>query len=282
MNAPFRRQRSLENSAIDSTPNQVRMGCTMLAGSGKKGVLEPDADGYFILVVGSYGTENSAGMFYDLATGVSMFQPGTPLMRRLEKGVLYMEYKHPEPFHPNGKQMSDPEYLNRIRKIDDDRVCAHIRALTIVDGVNENGRPCKLVIAEVKPYGPFGKYMEASLRNPHQNTYCSVRSITRDNMQTGVKYTTEISTWDMVGEGGIYTANKYNSPALEAFATKYHEGHGHEVILTPATLMKAANEHLRLKGLGLESSNYDVTELAQNLGWDLAPVQSRPAYMRWR
>lgn len=178
--------------------------------------------------------------------------------------------------------MSDHEYLNRIRKIDDDRVCAHIRALTIVDGVNEHGRPCKLVIAEVKPYGPMGKYMEASLRNPHQNTYCSVRSITRDNMQTGIKYTTEISTWDMVGEGGIYTANKFNSPALEAFATKYHEGHGHEITITPVTLIKASKEHTRLKGLGLESSNYDVTELAEKLGWDLVPNKARPAYMRWK
>lgn len=284
MGAPFRL-----NNEDAAAPNSVRMGCTMLAQSGKKGVIEPDADGYYILVVGSYGTYNSAGMFYDMASGVSMFQPDTPLMRRLNKGVLYMEYKHPEPFFKDGRRMGDMEYLSRIRQIDDDRVCAHIRALTIVDGVDENGKPVKLVIAEVKPYGPYGKYMEASLRNPHQNTYCSVRSITRDNMATGVKYTQEISTWDMVGEGGIYTANKYNSPACEAYSVAteaydkaFAEKGSFEVELTPATLMKTDREFKRLKGLGLESVGHlDTSDLRRKLGWETDNIQRRPAYMRW-
>jgi hypothetical protein len=252
----------------------------MLAGTGKKGILTPDADGYYILVVGSYGTKNSAGMFYDGPSGCSMFNPGTPLMRRLAKGVLYMEFKHPEPFWKDGRRMNDTEYLGRIRQIDDDRVCAHIRALTVVDGVNEDGQPCKLVIAEAKPYGPYGKHFQDSLDNPSQNTYCSVRSITQDDMMRGIKYTREISTWDFVGEGGIFTANKYNSPALESFGAVETE-QSFEMEITPATLWKAQKEARKLTRLGLESSAHDVSDLITTLGWERKVQAARPAYMKW-
>lgn len=258
-----------------TTGNQVRIGCTMLAGTEKKGILTPDADGYYTLVMGAYGTINSAGMFYDTASGISMFAPDTPLMRRLLKGVLYMEFKHPEPVHKDGKPMDERQYLQRIRIIDDDRVCAHIRALTIIDGTGEDGRPCKYVIGEVKPFGPNGKYFEASLQNPHQNTYCSVRSITQDDVMRGIKYTREISTWDFVGEGGIYIANKFNSPALECFKET-------DMLITPATLWGMQDDCEQRKRLGLESASHlDVSGLIADLGWERTRVAARrPSYMR--
>jgi hypothetical protein len=260
--------------------NQVRISGSLLTAGGKKGILTPDADGYYTLCVGAYGTQNSAGMFYDAASGVSMFTPGSPLMRRLLKQVLYMEFKHPEPWEwvlKDGEKckryMDDREYLGRIRKIDDDRVCAHIRALTIVDGRDENGRPCKLVIAEVKPYGPFAKEFEASITNPHINTYCSVRSITQDDVMRGIKYTREISTWDFVGEGGIYVAGKHNSPALESFAET-------EMTINPTTLWALQDEAEKRKAQGLESASHlDVSDLITNLGWERRPATRRPRYM---
>ncbi|QBJ02765.1 head maturation protease [Pseudomonas phage Psa21] len=261
--------------------NQVRISGSLLTAGGKKGILTPDADGYYTLCVGAYGTHNSAGMFYDAASGVSMFAPDSPLMRRLLKNVLYMEFKHPEPFtdllidgRKFRKPMDDREYLQRIRKIDDDRVCAHIRALTIVDGKDEQGRPCKLVIAEVKPYGPYAKIFQDSITNPHINTYCSVRSITQDDVMRGIKYTREISTWDFVGEGGIYVAGKHNSPALENFESN-------EMTINPTTLWGMQDEAERRKRLGLESAaTLDVTDLIRNLGWERRPAVRRPAYMR--
>ena len=263
--------------------NQVRISSSLLTAGGKKGVLTPDAEGYYTLCVGAYGTHNSAGMFYDASSGVSMFAPDSPLMRRLLKGVLFMEFKHPEPFTDliiDGKQfrkpMDDREYLGRIRKIDDNRVCAHIRALTIIDGRDENGRPCKFVIAEVKPYGPFAKVFEDSLTNPNINTYCSVRSITQDDVMRGIKYTREISTWDCVGEGGIYVAGKMNSPALEAYQEL-------DCVITPSTLWAMQDEHERKHraGVSLESASHlDVSDLIRNLGWERRPSARRPAFMR--
>lgn len=270
---------------IQLSNTSVTVGCDLLAGTNKRGILPADAEGYYTLVVGSYGTHNSAGMFYDEASGVAMFEPSSSLMRRLKKGVLFMEFKHPEPFtdlmldnRVVRKPMSDTEYLGRIRMIDDNRVCAHIRNLTIVPGVNEQGKQVKMVVAEAKPYGPFGDVFKASLDNPNINTYCSVRSITQDDPYRGVKYTREISTWDFVGEGGIFTANKYNSPALEGFTESQIKP---ERIITPDTLWRLQDETKRLNRLGLESNpNLDVDDLIQTLGWDRAKGIRTPAYMR--
>jgi len=261
--------------------NQVRIGGSMLQAGGKKGILTPDADGYYTLCVGAYGTHNSAGMFYDAATGQAMFAPDSPLMRRLKKQVLYMEFKHPEPYRKDGSMMADNEYLQRIRKIDDDRVCAHIRALTLVPGRDEQGRACIFVIAEAIPYGPFGNHFRDSLNNPHINTYCSVRSITQDDVMRGIKYTREISTWDFVGEGGIFVAGKHNSPALEAFAEANGEIHNFEMSINPTTLWAMQDEQRKRKALGLESAAHlDVDDLVKSLGWERTKVRSRrPGFM---
>lgn len=259
--------------------NQVRIGGSIVTAGGKKGILTPDADGYYTLAVGAYGTHNSAGMFYDSASGVSMFAPDSPLMRRMAKQVLFMEFKHPEPFTDlmiDGrivrKPMGEQEYMARIRRIDDNRVCAHIRNLYIIDSKDETGRPCKLVVAEAKPYGPFANVFEASLQNPHINTYCSVRSLTQDDMMRGIKYTREISTWDFVGEGGIFVAGKHNSPALESY----------DMQITPSTLwaMQDAAEKAKSSGNESDASSLDCSHLIKALGWERHKTTRRPGFMR--
>lgn len=269
---------------IQTVQSAVSVGCDMLAGTNKRGILPANAEGYYTLVVGSYGTHNSAGMFYDEASGRAMFDPSSSLMRRLKKGVLFMEFKHPEPFtdllidgRAVRKPMSDSEYLMRIRSIDDNRVCAHIRNLTLVPGKNEQGKPVTMVVAEAKPYGPFGHIFKESLDNPSINTYCSVRSITQDDPYKGIKYTREISTWDFVGEGGIFTANKYTSPALEGFSEDECRP---QRTITPATLWKLQDEAQRRTRLGLESAAHDVSDLIQILGWERARAYRRPNYLR--
>lgn len=269
---------------IALSQSAVTVGCDMLAGTNKRGVLPADNQGYYTLVVGSYGAHNSAGMFYDEASGRAMFDPNSPLMRRLKKGVLFMEFKHPEPFTDlliDGrvvrKPMSDTEYLMRIRMIDDNRVCAHIRNLTLVPGKNEEGKAVTMVVAEAKPYGPFAQIFKDSLDNSSINTYCSVRSITQDDPYRGIKYTREISTWDLVGEGGIFTACKFNSPALEGFTEEQCRP---ERIITPDTLWRLQDEANRRSRLGLESSQQDVSELIHSLGWERTKGIRRPNYLR--
>lgn len=290
MNIGLIQGRTIPNPSgrIATSASAVTVGCAMLAGTNKRGILAPDADGYYTLVVGSYGTHNSGGMFYDEASGVAMFEPSSSLMRRLKKGVLFMEFKHPEPFvdllidgRVVRKPMSDSEYLMRIRQIDDNRVCAHIRNLTIVPGVNEEGKHVKMVVAEVKPFGPFAQVFKDSLDNPNINTYCSVRSITQDDQYRGIKYTREIATWDFVGEGGIFTANKYTSPALENFSEEERRIVIPERTITPDVLWKIQDETRRMNNLGLESAEHrDVSDLIKTLGWDRVKGIRKPNYLR--
>lgn len=289
MNYGFIRGKSIPNPSgqIALAQSSVTVGCAMLAGTDKRGVLPAGPDGYYTLVLGSYGAENSAGMFYDEASGVAMFEPNSSLMRRLKKGVLFMEFKHPDPFQDlliNGREvrkpMTDAEYMMRIRSIDDNRVCGHIRKLTIVPGTDEKGRQVKMVVAEVIPYGPFAAVFKASLDNPSINTYCSVRSITQDDQYRGIKYTREIATWDFVGEGGIFTASKFNSPALEDFSEADRILIPQRTI-TPDVLWQIEDDNNRRSRIGLESSaNADVSELIQSLGWERRPKTRVPNYMR--
>lgn len=247
----------------------VSYGCTMLLGTQKKGVLKPDADGYYTLVLGAYGAHNSVGMFYDLASARPFFQPGSPLLRMIEKGVLRGEYKHPE----RTPGMSDQAYIARIRQIDSDRVCCHIRNIRLEAGqVDDQGRPIMVVIGEVRPSGPYGQVLKDALDNPHENVYFSVRSLTMDDMMRGIKYTKDIITWDFVNEGGIYNANKYHSPALETFS---------EVTVTPAILQTLASQEKKNASLGLESAGTDYESLIKALGWDRPTGKKKPVYTQW-
>lgn len=255
----------------------VSIGCTMLLGTDKKGVLKPDADGYYTVVLGAYGAYNSVNMFYDLASAQRFFQPGSPLMRMIEKGVLRGEYKHPErkvkDANGHERTLTDQEYLARIRSVDSDRVSHHIRRVYLVDGCkDEKGRPITQVVGEIRPSGPYGQVVKDALDNPHENVYFSVRSLTMDDVLRGIKYTQQIVTWDYVNEGGIYNANKYNSPALESFG---------EVQITPADLWMLAEEEKRLRASGMESSGVDYDSLIKDLGWGRQKVVKQPTYMNW-
>ncbi|MFO5736475.1 S80 family phage morphogenetic serine protease, partial [Klebsiella pneumoniae] len=61
-----------------------------------------------------------------------MFNPDSPLMRRVKKGVLFMEYKHPEPYRKNGTRKNEHEYQMRIRQTHDERVCEKIKKNMLV------------------------------------------------------------------------------------------------------------------------------------------------------
>lgn len=250
----------------------VRIGSTMLAGTQKQGILKPDAQGYYPCPVGAYNAYNSGGYLYDEKSGIAMFAPNSQLMRQVKKGVLYGEFKHPE----RAQGISDQAYMSRIRQVNPDRWSHHIRDYELVPSKDEHGRPITLVIAWVRPFGPYGKFVEESLKNPAQATYFSVRSITVDDMMSQIKYTREVVTHDFVGEGGIYVANKYQAPSLEDFENTLE--------VTPEILHGLAREQKRNRGLGLEDNSADYEGLIKELGWNRIKREAkahRPRFMGW-
>lgn len=195
----------------------VHYGCTALLGTNKAGVLKPDAQGRYDMVLGALEYPNSVGDIYTLKSAQEFFKPGSSLMRRVGKGQLRSEYGHPKKL----PGQSENEYLTRILTIEETLVCAHISDIYIdFDGVRdpETGNKIIAIRGKIKPSGPYGSVLKEMLDDPNQNVAFSIRSLTL-NRQVGYrqhKDFTQIVTWDYVNEPGLAPANKYAVPTLES------------------------------------------------------------------
>lgn len=190
--------------------------------AGKKGILKRDGS-YREIVLGAFNAFNASGHYYSYTENsrlAEIFRNSSDFMRRVQAGQLYGEYDHPRV----DPKMTRQELFLRRLTVDPDRTAAHIRRVWLVPDAVEDikGRKCLAVIGEVAPAGPFGKYLEESFENPHENTAFSIRCFTKDTPINGVltKSICELVTWDFVGVGaepGIKCATKYSTPSLESF-----------------------------------------------------------------
>lgn len=237
---------------------RVSYGPTALMGTNKKGVLKPDDQGYYRLILGGLDTYNSAGAFYPLSSAKKVFDQSSSLMRRIANGNCRGEYGHPK----KTPGMTTREFIERICVIDEDKVCCHIAQVELEHGSlkDRNGRPIVGVVGKVKPSGPRGDALRESLENGQENVCFSVRSLTDDRFEGGVlvKHIRTIVCWDFVNEGGIYEAQKYMAPGLEAFD---------ETDVTMDHLV-AAHKHQQRMGISMESGGVSVEQLINDLGWE--------------
>lgn len=251
--------------------NLATYACTALAGSNKAGILKPDADGYYTVVLGAMDVYNSAGSFYPWESAREVFKESSSLMRRIANGACRAEYGHPKRL----PGMSIRDFIERILQIHEENVCAHIRKVWVTyDQIKDkNGRPVIAVLGEVKPCGPRGDTLKASLDNPSENVCFSVRSLTDDVRIGGVthKNIRTIVTWDYVNEPGISVANKFMAPGLEGMD---------EVAITAASL-GSIRDYQSTSGISMESSGgVTAAEAIEALGFE-QPVVRTPASARW-
>lgn len=242
--------------------------CTALLGSNKAGVLKPDADGYYTVVLGAMNVYNSGGAFYPFESAKQVFKESSSLMRRIANGACRGEYGHPR-MSPG---MSTRDFLNRVMDIYEPNVCCHIRKVTVdySSVKDERGRPLIAIIGEVKPSGPMGPALKASFDNASENVCFSVRSITNDQNVGGVlhKHIKTIVTWDYVNEPGIGCAKKWHSPALESFDE-------HRIL--PAHLA-AVNKIQQTASVSMEShGGVSAESVMEDLGWNSPEVQTPPS-----
>lgn len=238
--------------------------CTALLGVNKKGKLQCDPDGYYDVVLGALNYYNQTGAFYALEPARKLLENDSSILqRRIKKGVLNGEYKHPE----RSPGMSDKDFLLRNLRIDEAMVSHHIKEVYLdrESMRDSNGSPIIIVRGRVKPKGPYGQYLADSLENPNENTYFSVRSITEDFLDTAtgdiVKETLEIVTWDHVTEGGIDIACKYSTPSLEMIQ---------EHRFTKDVVIMAKNAALASSSISNEDDRSAILSLA-------AHMEKRPA-----
>lgn len=257
----------------------VKYACTALYGVNKTGKLVCDPDGYYDVTLGALDYYNNTGAFYALAPARKLFEDSSILMRRIKKGVLNGEYKHPEKI----PGMSDKDYLMRILRIDEAMVSHHIKEVWIDDQTvkDKNGQPVVIVRGRIKPKGPYGEVLAKSLENPSENVYFSVRSLTDDFLDTStgdiIKNTLEIITWDHVNEGGIDIACKFDTPSLENLT---------ETRFTKDVIMLAKNAALASDGFGMEDGeSSSIIQLANYVEQKRTTLKGPqlivPAWAKW-
>ena len=222
----------------------------ILKNSGKKGILKPDADGRYEVVLGAFNYANNHRDFYPFGPVKSMFEESSPFQRRIAANALRGEYGHPK----RDSVRTEHEFIRRVMEIRETQTCCYFNRIQLndQDRVAMNGEREIIVTGLVKPSGPYGSYLEDSLKDPNQNASFSVRTLTNDvpGPQGGmIKTIRMLVTWDYVNEPGIALAHKYNSPSLESI-----DGHSFDL----STLMTAAEQVRSGRfGLGMESDDRD-------------------------
>ena len=201
--------------------SNIRFTSTKLNGRGKKGILTPDADGYYEMAIGGLNVFNSAGEYYTLAGARDLFEQSSVFMRRVKNGCLKAEVGHPKRLP--GQSMDD--YIRRILTIDESNICAHFRDVWL-DTTFGQSRPdlknplAVAIMARVCPSGPKAFVLESAIKNTNENVCFSIRALTEDHTERGITHRVlnTIVSFDLVNEPGISYANKFDSPALENIA----------------------------------------------------------------
>lgn len=197
----------------------VSYSITALKGTNKTGVLKPDEDGYYTVVVGGFETSNVHGARYAFTPTVkALFDSSSQFQRQISKGILYGEFGHPK-LMP-GERIAD--YIRRASQIDEANISHHFRRVYLDDKniIDERtGKAIVAILAEIKPLGPMGKALKDILDTKGANCCFSVRAHTNDKMVGGVesREVYAILTFDFVIEPGVPTSEKYKSPKLESY-----------------------------------------------------------------
>ena len=246
----------------------VQFTSTALKG-GKKGIITPDENGYYTMIIGGLNVFNSAGEYYTLNKAKELFETSSLFMRRVKAGVLKAELGHPR----REPGQSDDEYINRILDIRETNICAHFSEIWLdFNNVKDNqGKTVVAIMAKVKPSGPHAKVLQDSLDNPKEDTCFSIRAFTEDSMVGGIKNRalTSIVTFDFVLESGIHFARKYYNPGLESIAEQSFSTDGLKQLLK-TTKNTAA----------MESFNGRLQEVLDGYKRS-ASASAKPNYLDW-
>lgn len=249
---------------------QILFECTRLKGTGKAGILTPDSDGCFSMVVGGLNVYNAHGDYYTYEAAKHFFENSSAFMRRVQRGVLRGEVEHPR----KEPGMSFREYGARLMNIDLNQVCCTHRSIWLdFDNVKDynTGKPIIAIMSKVWPGGAKGDFLKEMLETRGEQVCFSIRSFVNEQpMANGrmLKAIKEIVTFDLVNEPGIEYAEKLRSPALETFM---------DLSLTKHDVDAMVKES-KMPGTGMESGG-----LASTLSDDLfTPVEiNKKAYLRW-
>ena len=255
--------------------SQILFAQTKLPMLGKKGVTKPDENGYYTLVIAGLNTHNNSKSWYYTAEGVrELFGPGSLLHRRVANGCLRAEVNHPRRM-PGEK---DDAFIARQLDIDLNNTCAHFAEIWLDENFGKNHPEYKnpdliAVMAKVKPTGPKAAILKEALENNCENICFSIRAIADQMLVRGkvIRVLKEIITIDLVNEGGITVASKWDSPATESINEE-------DVHMVTKRLLERV---YRSSGADACVATESSREMAQYLSEKYFHVPKAPTWSQW-
>lgn len=240
---------------------------TVFSSKGKKGILTPDSDGYYEVVVGALNTYNSAGEYYTAEGAIALFENSSHLMRRIKNGALYAELGHPK----KAPGMSMEQFYSRVVSIEETNICGHFSELRLDFKFGEkhpelNNKDLIAVVAKVKPAGPKANALQIALENPKQNAAFSVRGLTENKYKNGrvERRLTNIICYDHVTEPGVAVSDKYMAPGLEhRVALENHLNELTDVTVDKSTLTRVLKSNMSI--VGMESNRELFTDILKTI-----------------
>lgn len=205
--------------------------------AGKRGVITPDAAGYYTQCIGGLDIENAAGVVYAAERARALFAESSSLQRRIRERALRGEAGHPRrgPEHAR-----DEAWLNRLNDIYEPNVCVYWAEIGLDENYGRNNphlnRPNMIgIMARYRPGGIGAQMLERDLADPEANVAFSIRAFSIPYTKLGRRFydLQTIVTWDYVIEPGIAPAAKTLSSTLESL---------HEDVFTKNTIKRAIKE----------------------------------------
>ena len=262
----------------------IRFTATKLVAKGKQGILKPDSDGYYDLVIGGLNVFNSVQQYYVLKGAEALFEQSSQFMRRVKNGVLKGELGHPKRTgvmkdrlgRETAFRLTDDEYLERVLRIEETNTCCHFKEIYLDqnfgrDNPDVKNKDAVAIHGLVKPCGPYGDTLKEALENNSENVCFSIRALTRDYYERGImnRCLERIVTWDFILEPGIHYANKWDTPALESLS---------ENIVTGAMVDRLI-ERQRVHGVATEDSALMLNDMKRMFDGLKGP--QKPVFTNW-
>lgn len=191
---------------------------TVLNGTGREGIIKPDAAGYYTQCIGALGIKNAMGVTYDARIGARLFESNGDLMRRIKTGNLKGEAGHPRRL----PGMTDDQFFQRCLDIDESNTCVYWVEIGLDEQYGRKNPQLGLpemvgIMARFRPGGARGDYLAKDMEDPNINVCFSIRAFSQPFKSMGrpMYGLKTIATWDQVTEPGLSPANKYESMTCE-------------------------------------------------------------------
>lgn len=212
---------------------------------GRKGIIKPDAAGYYEQCIGGFNIKNAAGIIYSAEHGRKIFAEQGDLMRRLAKRNLRGEAGHPR--RPPG--MDDKAWFFRCMDIDETRTCVYWAEMALDEAYGRKnpdlGMPEMVgVIARFRPGGVMGDFLAKDMADGETNVCFSFRAFSKPFEANGQRYFAmqSLPTVDYVNEPGLEPATKMDSLTMES---------RDPTLFTSATIKSAMREVETGESMGL-------------------------------